>query len=299
MLTICGADKRFGRVHALRKLDLCAAPGRVLGLLGPNGSGKTTAMRAIFDLVRLDSGSVSWRGKPVGRRQVLRFGYMPEQRGLYPKVAVGEQLRYFARLRGLSRDAADSSIARWLGRLDLADHAGRRLEALSNGNQQRVQLAAAFLHDPDLVVLDEPFTGLDPIAVETLGQLVRERALDGMTVIFSSHQLDLVQDLVDDVAIIDHGSVLAAGPVGAIRTASAYRRLDVELASAASSWWRRLPGAELRSLNGTAVRLRVTADLDLHLALQSARLAGPVVSFSYTPPSLSEVFLETVRECAD
>lgn len=295
MLRIEHAHKRFGRIHALRGVDLEAGAGRVLGLLGPNRSGKTTAMRAIFDLVALDRGRVTWRDRPVGRRQLQRFGYMPENRGLYPRAKVAEQLIYLGRLRGMDRESAAAAAGDWLARLGLADRSDTPLENLSNGNQQRVQLAAALLHDPELVVLDEPFAGLDPLATETLSELVRDRAAAGAVVIFSSHQLDLVQDLVDDVAIVDAGRLLRFGPVDRIRSQSAYRRLRVELSGPAGRWWGALEGAELVAADEGAVSLRVGSELDLESALAAALRAGRVIEFAYTRPSLSEVFLEAVR----
>ena len=295
MLRIEGAHKRFAATHALRGVDLAASPGRVLGLLGPNGSGKTTAMRAIFDLVTLDKGRVSWCGRPIGRQQLQDFGYMPESRGLYPRARVLDQLVYLGRLRGLDREAAVAATGKWLERLGLADRAGTPLETLSNGNQQRIQLAAALLHVPRLVVLDEPFAGLDPLATETLSELVRECAAAGAAVVFSSHQLDLVQDLVDDVAIIDGGRLLRFGSVDQIRSASSFRRLQVELAAHTGRWWGQLEGAELLAVDGNLVRLRVGSDLDLTAALETAHRAGRVVEFSFTRPTLSEVFLEAVR----
>ena len=295
MLRIEYAHKRFGQIHALRGVDISAEAGRVLGLLGPNGSGKTTAMRAIFDLVTLDRGRVTWRDRPIGRRQLQRFGYMPENRGLYPRARVAEQLIYLGRLRGMDRESAAAAAERWLARLGLADRARAALESLSNGNQQRIQLAAALLHDPELVVLDEPFAGLDPLATETLSELVRERAAAGTAVIFSSHQLDLVQGLVDDVAIVDNGRLLRFGPVERIRSGSAYRRLRVELDGPAGRWWGSIEGAELVAADEGSVSLRVGSDLDLDAALSAARRAGEVVEFAFTRPTLSEVFMEAVR----
>jgi ABC-2 type transport system ATP-binding protein len=295
LLRIEHAHKRFGDICALRDVNLQAGAGRVLGLLGPNGSGKTTAMRAVFDLVNLDRGQVTWQGRPIGRRQLQRFGYMPENRGLYPRAKVREQLIYLGRLRGMDRDSAAAAADTWLERLGLADRSETPLENLSNGNQQRIQLAAALLHDPELLVLDEPFAGLDPLATQTLSELVRERAAAGSAVIFSSHQLDLVQELVDDVAIVDAGRLLRFGPVDQIRSGSAYRRLRVELAEPAARWWGSLAGAELVTADDCSVSLRVDSDLDLNTALDAALRAGGVIEFAYTRPSLSEVFLEAVR----
>jgi ABC-2 type transport system ATP-binding protein len=211
-------SKRFGSVRALRDCSFSVSPGRMLGFLGPNGAGKTTAMRAVFGLVLLDAGDVLWGGRPAGRAERLRFGYMPEERGLYPRMPVGEQLEYFGRLHGLGATAARAAATHWLERLGLADRAGAKLEELSHGNQQRAQLAAALVHRPELLLLDEPFAGLDPVAVETLADVLRGEAARGAAVLFSSHQLELVEDICQEVAIIDHGRLVATGtsvPCGA------------------------------------------------------------------------------------
>ena len=227
MLEIRDLTKRFGDVVALDGANFSVAPGRIVGFLGPNGAGKTTTMRAIFGLVRLDRGEVRWRGKRVGPEERARFGYMPEERGLYPKMKVGEQLTYFAELSGMSEKSATEATAGWLGRLRLGDRAGARLEELSHGNQQRVQLAAAIVHDPELAVLDEPFSGLDPLGVESLAELLKQIAAMGVAVVFSSHQLDLVEDVCEDVVIIDHGKIVMAGVVEELKAASPYRSLEV------------------------------------------------------------------------
>ncbi len=202
VLCLDDLHKRYGDVAALDGLSLTATPGRLLGFLGPNGSGKTTSMRAIFGLVGLDSGRVTWNDQPITQDEMLRFGYMPEQRGLYPRMAAGAQLVYLARLHGMTRDDAEEAAASWLDRLGLTDRADDPVNTLSHGNQQRVQLAASLVHEPDLLVLDEPFNGLDPLGVADMSDVLRARAARGATVVFSSHQLDLVEDLCDDVVII-------------------------------------------------------------------------------------------------
>ena len=209
LLGFSHVNKRFGAVQALHDCSFSVERGRMLGFLGPNGAGKTTAMRAVFGLVELDSGQVLWNGQPIEAAERMQFGYMPEERGLYPRMRVGEQLAYFGRLHGLDDGASRAAAERWLERLDLADRADARLEELSHGNQQRAQLAAALLHEPDLLVLDEPFAGLDPIAVHTLAEVLRGEAARGAAVLFSSHQLELVEDICEGVAIIDHGHVVA------------------------------------------------------------------------------------------
>ncbi|HKI93500.1 MAG TPA: ATP-binding cassette domain-containing protein, partial [Gaiellaceae bacterium] len=228
MLSIAGASKRFGSVVALDGASLEVPRGRIVGFLGPNGAGKTTAMRSIFGLVALDAGEVRWDDQPVDRTAQLHFGYMPEERGLYPKMPADVQLAYLAELHGVPRSDATAAARSWLERLGLSDREHTTVEKLSHGNQQRVQLAAALVHEPDLLVLDEPFSGLDPLAVESLGEILRAEAARGAAVLFSSHQLDLVEDLCELVVIVDHGRVVASGTVDEL-AASGARRLVVRL----------------------------------------------------------------------
>src|SRR5690349_5432969 len=176
MLEIHDLSKRYGSVVALDGATFTVRPGRLVGFLGPNGAGKTTTMRCIFHLAEPDAGTITWRGAPIDRATRLRFGYMPEQRGLYPRMKVADQLSYFAQHHGLTAKAAAGATARWLTALGLDDRANAKLETLSHGNQQRIQLGAALVHDPELLVLDEPFSGLDPIGSETMSTILRERA---------------------------------------------------------------------------------------------------------------------------
>ena len=294
-LLVRHVSKRFGDVEALRDCSFEVARGEVLGFLGPNGAGKTTAMRAIFGLVRLDGGELRWDGRPFGLTERLRFGYMPEERGLYPRMAVGEQLAYFGRLHGLRAATARGATARWLGRLGLADRADAKVEELSHGNQQRVQLAAALLHEPELLVLDEPFAGLYPVAVRTLAEVLRGEAAAGAAVLFSSHQLELVEDICEEVAIVDHGSVVATGDVDALRRASQRRRIDLELDGAPRAWLPDVPDVELIDRQDGRLRLLAGRDVDPGAVLAAAEGAAHVVAFGYGPPSLAELFLELVH----
>ncbi|MBI5104189.1 MAG: ABC transporter ATP-binding protein [Solirubrobacterales bacterium] len=286
--------KRYGDVVALDAVGLQVGPGRLLGFLGPNGAGKTTAMRAVFGLVDLDGGHVLWDGREVGLAERLRFGYMPEERGLYPRMALGEQLVYFGRLHGLGAADARAAASAWLQRLELGDRAGARVEELSHGNQQRAQLAVALLHRPELLVLDEPFAGLDPLAVRTLAEVLRDEAARGAAVLFSSHQLDLVQDVCEDVVIVDHGRVVATGHIDELRRRSRRRRIDLRVEGAPDGWLPDVGGVEpVGSANG-ALRLAAGRDVDPEQVLDAARRAGRVVEFGYGPPSLAELFLELV-----
>ena len=293
-LNVLDLRKRFGEVDALAGCSFAVERGRMLGFLGPNGAGKTTAMRAIFGLVGLDAGEVRWDGRPIGLAERLRFGYMPEERGLYPRMPVGEQIEYFGRLHGFSASAARAATLRWLERLDLDGRAGAKLEELSHGNQQRAQLAAALVHEPELLVLDEPFAGLDPVAVRTLAEVLRAEADRGVAVLFSSHQLELVEDICEEVAIIDHGRVVATGDVGALRRASHWRWIELQLDGALAEWLPGVAGVELVERRNRVVRLRADRDVEPEQVLAAAARSARIVAFSYGPPTLAELFLELV-----
>jgi ABC-2 type transport system ATP-binding protein len=300
MLEFHAAAKRYGASAALDGATFCARPGRLTGFLGPNGAGKTTAMRAVFGLVELDSGDVRWRGAPVTAAERGRFGYMPEERGLYPRMRVREQLLYLGSLCG--RTSADLSriVDTWLERFGIADRAGDNLDALSHGNQQRVQLIAALVNEPDLLVLDEPFSGLDPIAIGSLGELLAELAAAGATILFSTHQLDLVEDLCEDVVIIDHGRIALAGELAEIRAATSERYVDVHHRGPAPDWSRLTSVAGLEVVEVVEAReghtrLRVDRDADPGAIVTLARETTELVSFAYSPPTLSELFRRAVQ----
>ena len=295
MLEIIDLAKRYGPVVALDGASFTANPGRIVGFLGPNGAGKTTTMRCIFGLARPDRGEVRWQGVTVDREARLRFGYMPEQRGLYPRMRVLEQLSYFAQQHGMSGKAANAASARWLERMGLADRAKSKLEELSHGNQQRIQLGVALVHDPELLVLDEPFSGLDPIGSETMQTILRERAAAGVGVVFSSHQLDLVEDLCEDVVIVNRGRIAAAGAIDDLRAASARRHLEVEVVGNGNAWLDGRPDLTIVEQRGDFARLIAPADLDLAGVLSAASAAGPVRRFAFQPPTLSELFMDLVQ----
>ena len=294
MLRLADLHKRYGDVVALDGCAFGVERGEIVGFLGPNGAGKTTTMRAIFGLVALDEGTVTWDGRPIDHETRLRFGYMPEERGLYPRMTVADQVAWFGRLHGLAPDEATRATDEWLARLDLGERKGSRVEELSHGNQQRAQLAAALVHSPELLVLDEPFAGLDPLGVENLAGLLAEQARAGVAVLFSSHQLDLVEDLCERAVIVDHGRVVLDGPIGELRKASRYRYLEVEVVGD-RAWWRDRPGVSLVAERDGVVRLRLDGDVDLGELLDAARRAGRIERFTFEPPTLSEVFREAVR----
>ena len=293
MLEFDRATKRFGALAVLDACSFTARRGRLTGFLGPNGAGKTTAMRAIFGLVALDSGEVSWQGRPIGPVQRARFGYMPEERGLYPRMRVRDQLVYLGRLCGRSDIAVTTSVDAWLERLGLAHRAGDRLDALSHGNQQRVQLIAALVNEPDLLVLDEPFSGLDPLAMAAMSEMLADVAGAGTAVLFSSHQLDLVEDICEDVVIINAGRVVRAGDLAALRAAVPQRFVTVRYRGAAPDWsgW---PAVEVVDEREGEARLRVAPNADLAAMAGSAQRDTDLVAFTSEPPTLPELFREAV-----
>jgi ABC-2 type transport system ATP-binding protein len=295
MLALTDLHKRYDDVAALSGCTFRVDRGRMLGFLGPNGAGKTTAMRTIFGLVTADSGRVTWDGEPIGMEQKRRFGYMPEQRGLYPKMKAHDQLTYLGRLRGMEQKEAAASADRWLDRFGLAERRLDRVEVLSHGNQQRVQLAAALVHDPELLVLDEPFSGLDPIATETMADILREETAKGKAVVFSSHQLDLVEDICEEVAIINAGRIVVEGNVRRLKDAAPIRHLELELDGDAGDLFDTLEDVrQIRSEDGSHT-LTIDAGSDIRGFLARAQQVGRVRHFTYTTPSLSDLFREAVR----
>ena len=298
-LELTGLRRRYGDVRALDGLSFTVPPGEVVGFLGPNGAGKTTAMRAIVGVAGLDEGTVRWNGSPIGEAERRRIGYMPEERGLYPAMRVHEQLSYFARLHGLSPADARSAASRWSERLGIADKAQAKTESLSLGNQQRVQLAAALVHDPELLVLDEPFSGLDPVGVDAMSEVLVERAAAGVTMLFSSHQLDLVEHLCTSVAIIDHGRLVAGGRVDEL-SRSGQLRIAVKVAGDETASWSRGLGSlgVLDDVTAGTARISLANAADAQDVLDLARRAGAVEQFGFERRRLSEVFRDAVAGSA-
>ena len=296
MLELDGLTRRFGSLVALDDLSFTVPPGQVFGFLGPNGSGKTTTMRAILGISALDGGEVRWKGAPVTTADRKRFGYMPEERGLYPTMVVADQLQFLAELHGMDGATARKSAMTWLERLGVSERAGDKLEALSLGNQQRVQLAAAFVHHPELLVLDEPFSGLDPVGIDSLGQLLRDEAAAGTTVVFSSHQLDLVEHMCESVAIINRGKLVATGTVDDLATAGP-ARLTVQVdGDTGGTWAKSLRGVEVLNNDDGMLRLVLGPRTDPQRVLRAAEKAGAVRHFSFERRRLSEVFREAVNQ---
>jgi ABC-2 type transport system ATP-binding protein len=292
MLELRDLSRRYGDVIALDGLSFEVDAGQVLGFVGPNGAGKTTAMRIVIGVLAPDSGEVRWRGAPIDERDRRRIGYMPEERGLYPKMRVRDQLRYFAELHDLEPRAAESNATRWLERLGVSERADDPVERLSLGNQQRVQLAAALVHGPDLLVLDEPFSGLDPVGVDVLSEVLFEEARSkGVPIVFSSHQLELVERLCDAVAIVRDGRVVASGRVDELRAARSTGRWRVEVRGHDDAWAERI--ASVERIGEHLFRLD---GVDPQALLDAAQRAGPVRLFAPDESTLAELFRDVIVE---
>jgi len=297
LLRAQGIRQGFGQRVVLDGIDLEVPSGRVVGLLGPNGAGKTTLMRILFGVLWPDGGTVEWDGRAATDADRRSWGYMPQERGLYRDMRVIDQLTWIARLHGLSKEVGRTHAEDLLGRLGLADRAGDKILELSGGMAQRVQLAAAMVHDPELLVLDEPFSGLDPVAVEFLSGVIHDHVAAGRNLLFSSHQLDLVEDLCESITLIHHGRVVLRGDVRDLKAASPDRYLRVDV-TVADGWLERVP-ANVISRDASGSRLRLDPRADPGQVLDAVRAHAPVADFAVEAPTMSELFLAAAGEAPD
>jgi ABC-2 type transport system ATP-binding protein len=292
-LEIDGVSKHFGDLAALENLTFDVRAGELLGFVGRNGAGKTTTMRIVLGVLDADAGEIRWGGAPLDFATRRRIGYMPEERGLYPRMRLLEQLTYLGALHGMGDASARQAAADWLERFGLADRRDDELQALSHGNQQRMQLAAALVCAPEILVLDEPFSGLDPVALDVMTGVLRERADAGVAVVFSSHELDLVERICDRVGIINLGRLVACGTVDDLRRGGP-TRLWVDAPGARPGWLRHLPGAAVVRVEGTRVLLELGDGVDDQAILRSALRDGPVREFRRAEPSLTDIFRDVI-----
>ncbi len=296
-LVVDSITKRFGDVVALDDASFSVEPGRIFGLLGANGAGKTTSMRIVLDILRADAGTVTWKGTANTALPRRTWGYLPEERGLYPRMKVGEQLRFFASLYGVPDVDASREIGEWLERFRIPDYLDRKVEELSKGNQQKIQFIASILHDPEVLVMDEPFSGLDPINVRLLKEAFSEMRGRGKTLIFSTHQMEQVEELCESIAIVDRGRVVVSGAVRDVKRAMGRQivRLATDGDGQNVEWVERLPGVAITAQRADFVELRVPADHDPEEILRAALARGDrVTRFEITEPSLEEIFVEHV-----
>jgi len=295
-LSIDGLRKRFGEVQALDGVTFQVRPGEVFGFLGANGAGKTTTMRIVLGFLRADEGSVTWMSQPASTWPRRTWGYMPEERGLYLRMPVLEQLVYYASLYGVPRGQARRDALTWLARFRISEYADRKAETLSKGNQQKVQYIATILHDPDVILMDEPFSGLDPVNVALLKSALFEMRERGKTVIFSTHQLDQAEELCDSVAIIDHGRIVTAGPTREVKRSTGHQVVRVATSTDGDiAWLRSLPHVTVTRPGNDYTEVRVDTGTDPQAVLRAALShGGDVLRFEVADPSLEEVFVTRV-----
>jgi len=297
MLSLRNVSRSFGGRRVVDDVSFDVGRGRLTGFVGGNGAGKTTTMRMILGVLAPDAGTVTLDGAPVGQSALHGFGYMPEERGLYPKMEIGEQLAYLARLHGIDKGSATKRADDLLDRLGLGARRKDKLESLSLGNQQRVQVAAALVHEPDVLILDEPFSGLDPLAVDEVVTVIAEHAARGVPVLFSSHQLDVVERLCDDLVIIAGGKVRAAGEREELRSRYAGDRWSLQ-AGADAGWVRGIPGVQVAELAGTSVLFDASEEA-ADAVLREAVQRGSVTGFRQVRPTLGEIFRDVVVDHTD
>jgi ABC-2 type transport system ATP-binding protein len=297
-LVIEGLRKRFGDVQALDGVSFAVRSGEVFGFLGANGAGKTTTMRIVLGFLRPDEGTVTWQGQPARSLPRRTWGYMPEERGLYQRMPVLEQLVYFASLYGVPRAAARKNALDWLARFRITEFADRKAESLSKGNQQKVQYIATILHDPDVILMDEPFVGLDPVNVALLKSAFLEMRDRGKTMIFSTHQLEQAEELCSSVAIIDHGRIVTAGTTREVKRSTGHQVVRVATAGDGDlAWLRSLPHVTVTRPGADYTELRVDSGTDPQGILRAAvARGGDVLRFEVADPTLEEVFVERVGE---
>lgn len=294
MLELSNVSKRYGERLALDQVGFTVGDGRLTGFVGGNGAGKTTTMRIILGVLASDGGTVTLDGAPITEGDRRRIGYMPEERGLYPKMKVLEQTVYLARLHGWTPAAARRNAVELLERLGLGERLDDTIESLSLGNQQRAQIAAALVHRPEVLVLDEPFSGLDPMAVETVQGVLADAAASGAPVLFSSHQLDIVERLCDDLVIIAGGRIAAAGAGDALRAQHGSERWEL-LTTGDVGWLREQPGIEVVEFDGGWAVFEAESDAARRAVLAEAVARGEVVSFTREHTTLAQIFKEVVR----
>ncbi|MBP2019593.1 ABC-2 type transport system ATP-binding protein [Symbiobacterium terraclitae] len=293
-LAVQRVSKAFGPVKAVQDVSFTVPAGRVCGLLGSNGAGKTTTMRMIMRIFLPDQGEIRWQGRPVTDAVRAGFGYLPEERGLYPKMQVREQLIYLTQLKGLTRSEAARRADLWIDRLDLGEYALRKVEQLSKGNQQKVQFAAAAASGPELCILDEPFTGLDPVNTMVMEQAFRTLAGEGTTILFSSHNMDQVEALCDDVVLMHRSRVVLSGSLRDVKRAARRQTVRLRLESGDYGFLREFPGLRTQSAAAGAIEISIPDGLDPNRLLARAMAAGTVTEWSLGEPSLREIYIEKV-----
>jgi ABC-2 type transport system ATP-binding protein len=299
-LILRGVSKSFGSFQAIKDLSMEVQEGAIFGFLGANGAGKTTTMRMILDILRPDSGSITWNGRDVREVPRRNWGYLPEERGLYPKMRVDEQLLFLARLNGLSKQAAEKELTDWLERFQISTNRKKKIEELSKGNQQKVQFLATILHDPTILVMDEPFSGLDPVNANVLKEAFVEMHRRGKTIIFSTHQLEQAEELCQDIVIINKGQSVVQGSVREVKRQHGRNVARLKLDNdPEASWLEQLAGVQVTKHREDYIEMHIQSNLNPNVIVEAALQHGGIIShFELTEPSLTDIFIEQVGAIA-
>ncbi|MGW6194460.1 ABC transporter ATP-binding protein [Bacillus cereus] len=292
-LAIRNLNKSFGEYQAVKNLNISLRGGEILGLLGRNGAGKTTTIRMILGLLNKDSGEILWDGKRFSRKEVS-IGYLPEERGLYPKMNIVDQLVYFGQLEGMTATAAKQSALKWIEKLEMKEYIKKKTEELSKGNQQKIQLIAAILHNPDLIILDEPFSGLDPVNAEMLKKVVLELIEQKKTMIFSSHRMDSVETFCNQVYIMKDGQVVISGLLSDIKKSYGFKYLRVQSDGNVASLLKKM-GVEFQR-DGEEYKMKVVDNQKALQLIQYIEKYEGIRSVSISEPTLHQIFIEKVGD---
>jgi ABC-2 type transport system ATP-binding protein len=295
-LLIENISKSFANVQAVRNLSMEVREGEIFGFLGPNGAGKTTTIRMILDILRPDSGRITWNGRPVGEIPRKSWGYLPEERGLYPKMNVDDQLIFLARLYGMDKETVRRELDEWLERFQITDYRKKKVEELSKGNQQKVQFLATILHEPDILIMDEPFSGLDPVNVNLLKEAFLEMHQRGKTIIFSTHQMEQVEELCENISIINKGQTVVEGSVRQVKRSAGRSVVRLALDNDHQiAWLDQIPGVTVTKRRQDYVEFNLTAPATTDQILQNAlQRGGHITLFELGEPSLNDIFIERV-----
>ena len=281
--------KSFGEKQVLKGITFSAESGKAFGLLGRNGAGKTTTIRILMDVFPADSGEVLLDGRPIDYTRT-GLGYLPEERGLYPKKKIIDQLVYFAELKGCARKDAVKAIDYWLDRLEMTEYRNKRLDTLSKGNQQKIQLITAVAHDPEIVILDEPFSGLDPVNAILLKDVVREEISKGKIVLFSSHQMNYIEEFCDSIAILNKGEIVLQGDLHQIK--HNYRRDKLVVRSAQAEAIAAESGVDCRRMEDDSLMLRLSSPEEKQKVMRHLTETYDIDEVRVFEPSLNDIFVE-------
>ncbi|SHD37400.1 ABC transporter ATP-binding protein [Staphylococcus argenteus] len=292
-LVIEHVTKRFGKMTAVNDISLELESGKMLGFLGRNGAGKTTTFRMILGLSEPTEGHITYNGKKLDKTMYNRIGYLPEERGLHAKMTVEDELKYLATLKGMSKKDIQSQMTYWLDRFDINENRKKRIDSLSKGNQQKIQLLASMLHKPELLILDEPFSGLDPVNVELLKEAVKDLNDWGSTIVYSSHRMEHVEELCDDVCILDKGKLIVSGDIQHVRSSNGYQKVVIESEA---------PIPDLSQIDGIiqsesikqGIRLTIEDEAVAKNIYQVVTQQGYVKRFQVVEPSLQDIFIAKV-----